>query len=311
MLYPRLERSLSSPAMHACTLDARGKINLYLGILGERPDGFHEVAMVLQSIDLADHLQLSPAPLSIELRCDHPQIPTDETNLAHRAAALLKSEFGRLEGVKIEIQKRIPVAAGLAGGSTDAAAVLVGLNQMWELGLTVTDLQSLAARLGSDIPFCISGGTQLATGRGEILEPLNDLDQVPVLLAKHRQISVSTAWAYQAYRHLQRPPQPPAALREMLTALSHRDPQQIANHIHNDLELPVLEEHPAVAELKALIDRSGALGTMMSGSGPSVFGIYDSPERARSSCQHLNSTHSEIEFWATRTAPTGITMELG
>ncbi len=296
--------------MQACTLDARGKINLYLGILGDRPDGFHEVAMVLQSIDLADHLQLSPTALTIELHCDHPQIPTDETNLAYRAAALLKSEFGRLDGIKIEIQKRIPVAAGLAGGSTDAAAVLVGMNQMWELGLTVADLQTLAARLGSDIPFCISGGTQLATGRGEILEPLNDLDQVPLVLAKHRQISVSTAWAYQAYRQLHRSPQPASALREMLTALAHRDPQQIANHIHNDLELPVLQEHPAVAELKALIDRSGALGTMMSGSGPSVFGIFESLETAQATSQRLSSIHADIEFWATKTAPTGIMLDL-
>ncbi len=167
--------------MQACTLIARAKINLYLEILGSRPDGYSEVAMVLQSIHLADRLQLKCRPHGIHLTCDRPEVPADARNLAYQAAELLQKECHSAAGVEIHIEKHIPVAAGLAGGSADAAAVLVGLNQLWGLGLTVGELQSLAARLGSDIPFCIQGGTQLATGRGEVLEPLADWEGIPVL----------------------------------------------------------------------------------------------------------------------------------
>lgn len=148
--------------MQACTLIARAKINLYLEILGSRPDGYSEVAMVLQSIHLADRLQLKSRPHGIHLTCDRPEVPADARNLAYQAAELLQKECHSAAGVEIHIEKHIPVAAGLAGGSADAAAVLVGLNQLWGLGLTVGELQSLAARLGSDIPFCIQGGN--ATG---------------------------------------------------------------------------------------------------------------------------------------------------
>ncbi|HEY9762831.1 MAG TPA: 4-(cytidine 5'-diphospho)-2-C-methyl-D-erythritol kinase, partial [Trichocoleus sp.] len=166
-----------SPVMRLYSLLAAAKINLYLEIIGDRPDGFHELVMVMQSVNLADRITVrSIGTDQIRLRCNVPGVPTDETNLAYRAAALLvqhyPSAMARQGGVEITLEKRIPVGAGLAGGSSNAAAVLVGLDLLWELGLTQNELQMLGAELGSDVPFSILGGTAIATGRGEKLDPL-------------------------------------------------------------------------------------------------------------------------------------------
>ncbi|MFS8800355.1 4-(cytidine 5'-diphospho)-2-C-methyl-D-erythritol kinase [Synechococcus sp. R60.3] len=302
--------------MQACTLIARAKINLYLEILGSRPDGYSEVAMVLQSIHLADRLQLKSRPHGIHLTCDRPEVPTDARNLAYQAAELLQKECHSAAGVEIHIEKHIPVAAGLAGGSADAAAVLVGLNQLWGLGLTVGELQSLAARLGSDIPFCIQGGTQLATGRGEVLEPLADWEGIPVLLAKPKHLGVSTAWAYQAFRSRQgslggdalpKPTLP--TLPQALAALSRQDPPALARSLRNDLEQVVLPEYAIVGELRQALLSAGALGSLMSGSGPTVFGIMPSLELAAQVRNTLRHQFQDVEFWVTQFAPTGILLQ--
>lgn len=302
--------------MQACTLIARAKINLYLEILGSRPDGYSEVAMVLQSIHLADRLQLKSRPHGIHLTCDRPEVPADARNLAYQAAELLQKECHSAAGVEIHIEKHIPVAAGLAGGSADAAAVLVGLNQLWGLGLTVGELQSLAARLGSDIPFCIQGGTQLATGRGEVLEPLADWEGIPVLLAKPKHLGVSTAWAYQAFRSRREilgatAPSEPAlpTLPQALAALSRQDPPALARSLRNDLEQVVLPEYAIVGELRQALLSAGALGSLMSGSGPTVFGIMPSLELAAQVRNTLRHQFQDVEFWVTQFAPTGILLQ--
>lgn len=302
--------------MQACTLIARAKINLYLEILGSRPDGYSEVAMVLQSIHLADRLQLKCRPHGIHLTCDRPEVPADARNLAYQAAELLQKECHSAAGVEIHIEKHIPVAAGLAGGSADAAAVLVGLNQLWGLGLTVGELQSLAARLGSDIPFCVQGGTQLATGRGEVLEPLADWEGIPVLLAKPKHLGVSTAWAYQAFRSRQErlganAPSKPAlpTLPQVLAALSRQDPPALAWSLRNDLEQVVLPEYAIVGELRQALLSAGALGSLMSGSGPTVFGIMPSLELAAQVRNTLRHQFQDVEFWVTQFAPTGILLQ--
>ncbi len=298
--------------MQACTLIARAKINLYLEILGSRPDGYSEVAMVLQSIHLADRVQLKCRHHGIHLTCDHPEVPADARNLAYQAAELLQKECHSSAGVDIHIEKHIPVAAGLAGGSANAAAVLVGLNQLWGLGLTVGELQSLAARLGSDIPFCVQGGTQLATGRGEVLEPLADWEGIPVLLAKPKHLGVSTAWAYQAFRSRSLGLEAaaiPSTLPQMLAALSRQDPSALAKSLRNDLEQPVLAEHAIVGELRQSILSAGALGSLMSGSGPSVFGIMPSLELATQARDTLRRQFQNVDFWVTQFAPTGILLE--
>ncbi|MFS8820509.1 4-(cytidine 5'-diphospho)-2-C-methyl-D-erythritol kinase [Synechococcus sp. W60.1] len=302
--------------MQACTLIARAKINLYLEILGSRPDGYSEVAMVLQSIHLADRLQLKSRPHGIHLTCDRPEVPADARNLAYQAAELLQKECHSSAGVEIHIEKHIPVAAGLAGGSADAAAVLVGLNQLWGRGLTVGELQSLAARLGSDIPFCVQGGTQLATGRGEVLEPLADWEGIPVLLAKPKHLGVSTAWAYQAFRSRQgslggdalpKPTLP--TLPQALAALSRQDPPALARSLRNDLEQVVLPEYAIVGELRQALLSAGALGSLMSGSGPTVFGIMPSLELAAQVRNTLRHQFQDVEFWVTQFAPTGILLQ--
>jgi 4-diphosphocytidyl-2-C-methyl-D-erythritol kinase len=199
-------------SMGSFTLIAPAKINLYLGIVGGRPDGFHELVMVMQSIALHDRvtvtaLDVSPcnplenagaqAPGLIRVSCDNAAVPQDQTNLAYRAADLMYQQYAdRATGcIDIQIQKHIPMGAGLAGGSANAAAVLVGIDLLWDLGLTQAELQGLAAQLGSDIPFCIGGGTALATGRGELIDPLPDLAGIWVVLAKYRDLPVSTPWA--------------------------------------------------------------------------------------------------------------------
>ncbi|MGQ9836716.1 MAG: 4-(cytidine 5'-diphospho)-2-C-methyl-D-erythritol kinase [Cyanobacteriota bacterium] len=298
--------------MQACTLIAHAKINLYLEILGSRPDGYSEVVMVLQSVRLADRVELKRRQYGIHLSCNHPQVPLDSTNLAYRAAELLQKEFRTSAGVDIHIEKHIPVAAGLAGGSANAAAVLVGLNQLWGLGLTVGELQTLGAQLGSDIPFCVQGGTQLATGRGEILEPLMDLEGIPLLLAKPRSLAVSTAWAYQAFRSLQEDRSSASrndtvsSLPQLLVALERQDLRALAESLRNDLEKPVLAAHAIVAELQSALRTAGALGSLMSGSGPTVFGIMPSLEQASQTRDILRRQFQNVDFWVTQAVPTGI-----
>ncbi|MDX2273122.1 MAG: 4-(cytidine 5'-diphospho)-2-C-methyl-D-erythritol kinase [Cyanobacteriota bacterium] len=299
--------------MQSCFLEARAKINIYLEILGQRPDGFHEVAMVLQSIALADHLHLRALSKGIYLRSDHPQVPQDATNLAYRAAALLQEECAGGRGVEIILHKRIPVGAGLAGGSTDAAAVLVGLNQLWELGLTVADLQILGSRLGSDVPFCITGGTQLATGRGEILEPLADLPLLPLILAKPKELSIPTVWAYQTYRQLDYghvdQSRPASRLQNLLLTIGQTTTvSDLVEHLANDLERAVLPHHPVVGYLKEVLLQAGALGVLMSGSGSAVFGLMLTDSDALAMQERLSRTHPEFEFWATHTTPTAIVL---
>jgi 4-diphosphocytidyl-2-C-methyl-D-erythritol kinase len=193
---------------------------------------------------------------------------------------------------------------------------LVGLNQLWGLGLTVGELQSLAARLGSDIPFCIQGGTQLATGRGEVLEPLADWEGIPVLLAKPKHLGVSTAWAYQAFRSRQgslggdalpKPTLP--TLPQALAALSRQDPPALARSLRNDLEQVVLPEYAIVGELRQALLSAGALGSLMSGSGPTVFGIMPSLELAAQVRNTLRHQFQDVEFWVTQFAPTGILLQ--
>ncbi len=296
--------------MRICILDARAKINLFLEIIRKRDDGFHEVAMILQSIDLSDQIQLSLTDGDMVLTCDHPEVPQDHTNLAIKAARLMKETYGCPGGVAIDIEKRIPVAAGLAGGSTNAAAVLVGLNQLWQLGLTIGDLQELSAQIGSDIPFCVNGGTQLATGRGEILEPLLDLKGIPLILAKPRNFGISTAWAYRAYHETPAPARPEGGMHEMLSAISQSDPQAIGHHLFNDLEFPAITHHQPISALKNRLLQAGAIGAMMSGSGPSVFAIMPSWEHATETRDQLATEDPATDYWATTTTPTGISLEL-
>jgi 4-diphosphocytidyl-2-C-methyl-D-erythritol kinase len=312
--------------MRLYSLLAAAKINLYLEIVGDRPDGFHELIMVMQSVSLADRITVRSIGVDmIRVQCNHPLVPADETNLAYKAAALLMERFPtavpRLGGVEITIDKQIPVGAGLAGGSSNAAAVLMGLDMLWQLGLTQMELQVLAAELGSDIPFCIAGGTALATGRGEQLDPIPGLDDLHVVLAKYNDEFVSTPWAYQTYRaefretyaaessFAQRRSQVQAG--EMVAAIAHQQAQEIGRHLHNDLEKVVLPAHPKTAHLKTVMAGLGGLGTMMSGSGPTVFTLTETAAEAESLRQRLQAElpDPELGIWVAQFLPHGVQLE--
>ncbi len=310
--------------MRSYSLAAPAKINLYLEIIGDRPDGYHELAMVLQSIDLADKIELrSLSTDTIRLRCAHPQVPKDRTNLAYQAAALMAAEFpdsfAQFGGIEIIIDKRIPIAAGLAGGSTDAAAVLVGLDLLWQLGLTQSQLEELASQLGSDVPFCIAGGTAIATGRGEMLSPLPSVDNLFVVLGKYRHLDISTAWAYQTYRasfgnsyvtSKQDLKSRAAAVHSssMVQAIIHEDPHQIGQRLHNDLERVVIPAYPQILQLKETFQQAGCLGAMMSGSGSTVFALCDSQKQAQLVQQQARdlAPSKELDLFLARFTSSGI-----
>lgn len=259
------------------TIKAYAKINLTLDILGKRPDGYHEVAMVMQSVGLYDTLQLERIPAGIQLDIDVPGLAADASNLAWKAAQLVMDTCGLTGGVHISLAKRIPMAAGLAGGSADAAAVLRGMDQLFNLQLDEGALCALGEKLGSDVPFCILGGTMLASGRGEILRRLPDLPECYVVLAKPP-ISVSTAWAYQNYdaQGAERHPDNDAMEKE----IARGSLKGVSNLLCNVLESVTIKRYEEISHYKQRMMEHGALASMMSGSGPTVFALADSRESA-------------------------------
>jgi 4-diphosphocytidyl-2-C-methyl-D-erythritol kinase len=250
---------------------APAKINLMLDVLHKRPDGFHEVEMVMTMIDLADRLEMSEQRRdTIIITSQAGYIPLDEKNLAFQAARLIKERYDVKKGVHIHLDKKIPVAAGLAGGSSDAAATLRGLNRLWELNIPQQELLALGAELGSDVPFCVTGGTALATGRGEVLTPIPNPPQCWVIVAKPP-INVSTAEVYGRLRSEQIQHHPSA--ERMVEALSQGSFQLMCQSLGNVLEEVTLKMHPEVQQLKEGMLKLGADGALMSGSGPTVFGL--------------------------------------
>lgn len=263
---------------------ARAKINLTLDILGVRADGYHEVSMIMQAIELADAVELRKISRGVSLKLDATQIiggekiPTDEKNLAWRAAVAFQEFCGKDLGVEIRIAKRIPVAAGLAGGSADAAAVLRGMNRLYEMNLTDAELCKIGERIGSDVPFCIIGGTCLATGRGEVLTPLTPIKNFSVVLAKpHGEIS--TAWAYTTYDENPAEVHPPN--KEIINQLERGDYDAAFKNFSNVLEGVTVKKIPAIADYKNKFLSAGAKVALMSGSGPTVFALTDEPTAKR------------------------------
>ncbi|MBI4637753.1 MAG: 4-(cytidine 5'-diphospho)-2-C-methyl-D-erythritol kinase [Candidatus Rokubacteria bacterium] len=274
-------------------VSAAAKVNLALEILGKRVDGYHEITTVLQAVDLADRLVLEDADV-LELRASAPGVPTDGSNLALRAARALGEASGVARGVRITLDKRIPVAAGLGGGSADAAAVLVGLSRLWGLRWPVARLADLAVSLGMDVPFFFRGGAALATGRGERLEPLRGPALALVLV--NPRLPASTAEAYgrvtaEMYSDGGR-------TRALCAALRSRRPLRVAAAVWNALE-PALEPGYPITRMKAALLAQGALGAAMSGSGPTVFGVARSFDHARQIRTRL--TRGSWACWAVRT----------
>ena len=249
---------------------APAKINLSLDVTSKRPDGYHEVEMIMTTIDLADRIELTELPENVIRVASHNRfVPDDQRNLAYQAAKLLKERYQVKKGVSIMIIKVIPVAAGLAGGSSDAAATLRGLNRLWDLKLSVEELAELGAEIGSDVSFCVYGGTALATGRGEKIRHISAPPHCWVVLAKPT-IGVSTAEVYRRL-NLQQVRHPD--VQAMIDAIEEKSFQKVCGQLGNVLESVTLNLHPEVAMIKNQMKRFGADAVLMSGSGPTVFGL--------------------------------------
>ena len=260
-------------------LKAMAKINLGLDVLGKREDGYHEVRMIMQTIRMYDILDIRKTKKpGIVLTTNLPFIPTDRRNLVYKAAEMLMEEFGVEEGLSIKLRKFIPVAAGLAGGSSDAAAVLVGMNRIFNLGLKQNKLMELGLKIGADVPFCIMRGTALAEGIGEKLTALPPMPKCPVLIAKPA-ISVSTKTVYEGlklYDGMEHPD-----IDGVMESIQQKDLNGVASHMGNILETVTIPMYPVIKDIKKLMMDNGALNAMMSGSGPTVFGLFPNEKEIR------------------------------
>ena len=262
-------------------LKAYGKINLGLDVVRKREDGYHEVRMIMQTVNVYDKIIMdkSDEP-GIRTETNLPYVPDGEGNLAYRAAKLLMDEFDIQDGVKIQIKKYIPVAAGMAGGSTDAAAVLVGMNRMFGLGLSKKALMERGVKLGADIPYCIMRGTALSEGIGEILTELPPTPQCHIVLAKP-QVSVSTKAVYGKLRANELTPEQHPDIDGMRAAIEAGNLDGVIARLGNVLELVTVPDHPEIGTIKQIMMECGADGALMSGSGPTVFGIFKEEEHAK------------------------------
>lgn len=277
------------------SLAAHAKINLTLDVLGKLPNGYHELQMVMQSVSLHDRISLeTDTDGGIELRSNRRDLPLDERNLAHKAAlAFLQTMEIPMSGLTIAIEKHIPVAAGLAGGSTDAAAVIRALDFACNTRCTEAELREIGLKVGADVPFCLVGGTRLAGGVGEVLSPLAPLPDCAIVLVKP-DFAMSTPYVFAALDRAEITERPDAA--GMSDALARGDLRDTASRLCNVMELVTAAEHPEIDEIKAKLLSFGALGAVMSGSGPSVFGIFEDDERARAAYAALLPGYESVHL---------------
>ena len=258
--------------MRQIILKAYAKINLGLDVLRKREDGYHDVRMIMQSVGLYDKLTLKKIPKDeILLSSNIGSLPNNDKNLVYKAIRLIKEECGVTGGVKADLEKHIPMAAGLAGGSTDAAAALIGMNKLFDLGLTQERLMELGVKIGADVPYCIMGGTALSEGIGEVLTPIHPMPHCYILIAKPR-ISVSTRFVYENLEADKLPYHPD--IDGMMEALQADDLNGVAMRLSNVLETVTAKKYPIIGQLKDAMMEAGALNSLMSGSGPTVFGLY-------------------------------------
>ena len=273
------------------SLKAYGKINLGLDVLRRRDDGYHEVRMIMQTVGIYDRIDLiykETPGITVETNLYY--LPDNENNLVYKAAKLLMDEFHVQKGVHIRLRKYIPVAAGMAGGSSDAAAVLFGVNKMFSLGLTTEQLMDRGVKIGADVPYCVMRGTALSEGIGEILTPLPVPPQCQVLIAKPG-ISVSTKFVYENLHANELRPEQHPDIDGMMEAIKQKDLYGIADRFGNVLENVTIPAYPVIQEIKDLMLEQGAIGALMSGSGPTVFGLFTNPKAAA-------KAHEEMRFGA-------------
>ena len=265
--------------MNSITLKSRAKINLSIDVLGKRQDGYHLVEMIMQTIDLYDLIEINEKDNDqITIKSTSDEIPLDCNNLVYKAANLIKKTFNINKGVEIHIKKNIPVAAGMAGGSSNAAAVLVGLNKLWNLNLSNQQLEKIGLKLGADVPFCINGGAVLASGVGEELTPIKGLTKDVCILVCKPDLFVSTKEVYECIDSKDIDKRPNNKF--LIECLKNEDTRQLAENMFNVLEGVTMDKHPVIQQIKDIMTNNRALGAMMSGSGPTVFGLYENREDA-------------------------------
>lgn len=283
--------------MDKLELKALAKINLGLDVLGRRENGYHDVRMVMQTIHLYDDviLEKTKEP-GIHLETNLSYLPVDENNIAYKAAKLLRDEFGITEGIRIRLKKFIPVAAGMAGGSTNAAAVLFGMNRMYGLGLTEQQLKDRGVKLGADVPYCIMRGTVLAEGIGEILTPLPPMPKCYVLIAKPG-ISVSTKIVYEKFDALKDVEHPD--IDRLMLGLENGKLAEVASSMGNVLEGVTIGLYTVIENIKQVMIQEGALNAMMSGSGPTVFGIFEDRRTAKKAYNVLKEKKLAKQIYVT------------
>lgn len=265
--------------MNSITLKSRAKINLSIDVLGKRQDEYHLVEMIMQTIDLYDLIEINEKDNDqITIKSTSDEIPLDCNNLVYKAANLIKKTFNINKGVEIHIKKNIPVAAGMAGGSSNAAAVLVGLNKLWNLNLSNQQLEKIGLKLGADVPFCINGGAVLASGIGEELTPIKGLTKDVCILVCKPDLFVSTKEVYECIDSKDIDKRPNNKF--LIECLKNEDTRQLAENMFNVLEGVTMDKHPVIQQIKDIMTNNRALGAMMSGSGPTVFGLYENREDA-------------------------------
>lgn len=280
---------------NSITVKAPAKINLTLDVIGRRPDGYHELAMIMQTIDLFDELTITETgspEIKLTMNKELPDGIPPEKNLVYRAAALMRETYCLSSGFRIHLTKNIPAAAGLAGGSADCAATLLGINKICDLGLTKEELCEIGVKLGADVPFCICQGTMLSEGIGEILTPLPDFPAVWTVLIKP-DISVSTAYVYNHLNLKQIFNYPDT--QKIITSITNRDIVSTAQELSNVLETVTIADFPVIAELKEYLLQNGALGSLMSGSGPTVYGLFRDKTLARLAFQEARQKYPEYD----------------
>lgn len=283
--------------MDELSLKALAKINLGLDVIRRREDGYHEVSMVMQTIHLFDRLRIKKTKdAGIEIRTNLSYLPVNENNLVYKAGRLLMDEFGLTEGVSVELHKKIPVAAGMAGGSTDAAAMLFGMNQLFALGLTKEELMERGVKIGADVPYCIMRGTALAEGIGEKLTALAPMVKCPVLIAKPN-ISVSTKFVYQNLKLDEELVHPD--IRKLIADIEKKDLHAIAADMGNVLESVTIPNYPVIAQIKEKMLESGAINSLMSGSGPTVFGLFEDEKTAKKAAENVRRSGLAKQIYVT------------
>ena len=284
--------------MEKIELKAYGKINLGLDVIRKRPDGYHDLDMIMQMVDVYDDIVITKNKTGkIEVKTDTAVLSNGKDNLAYMAAKMLMDEFKIKDGVNIYINKRIPIAGGMAGGSSDCATTLMGINQLFELGLSKEELMERGVKLGADVPYCVLGGTAIARGIGEVLTPLPAPADCHVIIAKPP-VSVSTAYVYGHIKPLKITKRPD--IEAMAQSIKDGALKKMASLIYNVMEDVTVGEYPIISEIKQVMLDNGALNSIMSGSGPTVFGLFDDKEKAQQCVKTLEEKGLTQQLYLTK-----------